>query len=463
MKDKETITIIQLSEGLFKAVQCLRCLNSRAEFSGFSLKELCPENDLSAEIVKLGFNADEIIAALPGNQATCRFLKIPGDNPEELEKISGLQASRYLPYPAEELATAYQIIRTDKEGFSEIILTIAHKSSITHYLNAPGSKPKKPAKLGIILSPYGVCNLFYEIEPKENSTVMLVELDNKRTELIVAEKGKMLFNHSINLETGVTGWEGALAEEINKTSDAFIKDARGERIERIILLSAKDIAQASILKIQQQAGIPLETLNYLERLNINPGPEIDPDCSFAGLIGLGLKSLPESLNILPKKIKENNLILARRNHRQKLAILAIGIIAAWFFGIISNLGNKTRLLHNLEKEINAISKEALPLEGIEKRFKLIGNNASRKDSPLDILYELHRLMPEQISLISLSYEEGKLVLLRGSATELDAVFNLASALGKSPAFSKFNIKIRFATRKKTQAGEVVDFEIGCSK
>lgn len=462
MKDKRSILIIQLSGKLLKTVNCLRRLNLRAEFKNFDLQEVPSGNNLSSQLIEAGFNSREIIAALPGNQATCRFLKIPGANQEELEKISILQASRYLPYPAEELVTAYQVIRSGQESFSDILLTIAHRNSITEYHDLL-KPPLKASKLDIILSFYGICNLFYEIEPKEAGTVMLIDLDNQRAELVIAAKGKIIFGRSTNLNNGIPGWEEALLTEITKTSDAFTRDIQGERIEKIVLLGAKNLTPESLLKFERQAGVPFEFLNYFEKLNIQPVPEAALNHSFASLIGLGLKSLPESLNILPKTAKETNARKSRRKERLKLGMLVLGSIIVSFLGISISLENKTRYLQNLEKETAKITAEARPLESIEKRFKLIENNAGKKDSPLDILYELHRLIPEQISLISLSYEENRRVVIHGRAADLNAVLNLVAALEKSPAFEKFNIKIRFATRKKIQTGEVVDFEIGCLK
>ena len=286
---------------------------------------------------------------------------------------------------------------------------------------------------------------------------MLIDAGGEQAELVIVENKKMLFSRSVKLGLAAQGWESLLAAEIVKTIDAFAKEAQGERIKKIVILGVKDIPQDSLLKIGQGSGAPAEFINYPERLNLKV------EDSFASLIGLGLESVPESLNILPKIIKERNLNLFRRKERLRLIALTLGIILVFFFGVAKNMDNKTIYLQRLSNQLSGIQKEARPLEGIEKRFKLIGNNAGRNDSPLDILYELHRVMPEQINLINLSYENARLVLLHGSASDLNSVFSLVSALEKSPVFTRFNIKIRFATRKKTQTGEIIDFEIGCTR
>ncbi|MDO8662641.1 MAG: PilN domain-containing protein [Candidatus Omnitrophota bacterium] len=453
-KNKKTIFIIQLSEAGLKIVKCLRH-NAQAEFLSLSLEKIASEKELSGVLNKQGFKSNEIIVALPSNQATCRFLKIPSQNPEEIEKISGLQAARYLPFPTEELVTAYQVIRAGQDNFSDIILTIAHKNAVSSYLNILADNPKC-AKLSIILSSYGICNLYYHLR-KETETIMLIDAEGEQAELVIAEDKKMLFSRSVKLNLGQAGWEKALAAEITKTVDTFLKEAQGKRIKKIIILGIKDISSDSLLKIGQEADATTEFLNYPEELKLKLGH------SFTSLIGLGLESLPESLNILPQKTKTRNLSLKLKNQQIKLGILIAGIIIAGFLGIAKNMDNKTIYLQRLKKQLSGVEKEARPLEGMEKRFKLIENNAGRTDSALDILYELHRIVPEHISLINFNYEENRLVLLHGSTSDLNSVFALVAALEKSPAFTKYNIKIKYATRKKIQTGEIIDFEIGCTR
>jgi Tfp pilus assembly protein PilN len=114
-------------------------------------------------------------------------------------------------------------------------------------------------------------------------------------------------------------------------------------------------------------------------------------------------------------------------------------------------------------ELAKIAKEAKPLEEIEKKFKALENKNQKKSSSLDFLHELYQVMPEQISLTNLNYEEDGKVILRGQAAELNSVFTFVSQLEKSQILKDFNIKMRYATQKRTQAGEVVSFEIICAK
>jgi len=462
-KNKKAIFILQLSEGRLKIVKYVRHLNTQTRITGVSLLEAPSWQEIGPALAKEGFSSNEVKIALPRNQATCRFLKLPAKDPQELEKISGLQAGLYLPYPAEDLVTAYQLIQTDKHGFSMIVLTICHKNAIANYLDLFSDKAKH-AQLSIILSSYGLCNLFYHLQPEENATVLLVDMDEQQAELVIVSRAKVIFSRSARIDKGLSGWGAALTTEITKTKDAFVKEGEGGQIGKIVILAAKDLRQEDIAKIGEEGGLPVEYLNYAERLHLKEAEtSLCLKYSFAGLLGLAIKDLPDSLNILPGALKEAKLKLRRRKEMVVPALLISGIFFAFFLGMARNLENKKIYLQRLEKQLSGITGEAKPLEDIEKRFRIIADNSRKKDSPLAILYELHHIMPVHASLINLSYEEGRLVVLRGETTDINDVFNLVPAMEKSPAFARFNIKIRFATRRKTQSGEVIDFEIVCAR
>ena len=132
-------------------------------------------------------------------------------------------------------------------------------------------------------------------------------------------------------------------------------------------------------------------------------------------------------------------------------------------GALKNLDNKAKYLARLKSELRQISNEAKPLENIEKRFRFLEKGAVKPESSLDILYELHKVIPQDVSLVTIDYEENKVIVLRGVAPELNSVFALVSEFEKSNVFSRFKIKVDYATQRKLVGGEAVDFQISCQR
>ena len=234
---------------------------------------------------------------------------------------------------------------------------------------------------------------------------------------------------------------------------------------KIVVLGARRVSDECAQILNRKIGIPAESLPF-DKISFsgNAAKNIsESDNSFASLIGLGLEDISASLNILPVQMKERFRVIAKRTKRIKFGLLLITIVLIWILGIAKTLDNKAKYLERLKMELNKISKEARPLEEVDKRFKFMETRLQKKPSSLDVLYELHQIMPQEVSLMNFDYEEGSELVLRGQAPELNFVFSFASQLQKSAVFKSFNIKIRHATKNKIIAGEVVDFEIAGKK
>jgi len=469
-QNKKAHFICQITDNFIKVIRCTPKGALRSEFSAIEAEPIPSGIDdkkladkLSQVLLKLGYSNNPIILSLPRSQITCRNLKVPSVSPREIERISNLQASHYLPYSAEELITSHMLINTDREGYSNIILVIAHRDIINRYMNI--FKELKPSKISIIPSSSGLANLCHYSLPDEQGPVMIVDIDLESVEFAIVAKDKLLFSRSFKLNNYVD-WEALFINEITKTRDSYIKEVSKETIRKIIFVGPKSIVSRCQEIMNKQADMPAEILAYSSRLKLSKlvaDKLAGLENSFASLIGLGLKEITVTLNLLPRDLKEKENKSVRTKEYLRIIALLLGIILIWVVSVARNLQNKQLYLKKLQLETARISQEARPLEDIEKKLSLLINKSQNKSSSLDFLHELYSIIPEQISLTNLSYEENSKVILRGEALDLNSVFTFVSELDKSSVFKKFNIKMRYATQKRTQAGEVVGFEINCTK
>ena len=468
-KNKNMVFVCQITENFIKVIKCTS-KGLKKEVAGLEIESITPDSDdkkiaekLSQLLLKLGYSNTAIILSLPRSQVTCRNLKVPSHVPQEIERISNLQASHYLPYSTDELITSYQLIDTDKDGYSNIVLIVAHKDVVNRYTNI--LKELKPAKIYIIPSSNGIANLYNYVSSDEPGPVMIVDIDYQLVELTIALRDKLLFSRSFRL-TNYADWETLFVNEINKTKDAYLKEVSREAPVKIIFIGSDKIASRCCEIINKQGNIPAEVLSYATKVKFSKkiaDKILSSENSFASLIGLGLKDVPLTLNLLPRDIKEKDNKNLQIKQYFRLASLIIAIILIWAVAIAKNMDNKEKYLQRMRAELVKISHEAKPLEEIEKKFKLLENKSQRKSSSLDLLHELYQVMPGQVSLTNLNYEENNKIMLRGQTAELNSVLAFVSGLDRSQVFKKFNIKMRYATQKKTQAGEVVSFEINCTK
>jgi hypothetical protein len=444
---------------------------NRREFSAAHEEQLPSnaDNDALSERIreafkKLGYNTEPAIVSLPRSSVASRYLKVPTQIPREIEKIVSLQASKYLPYSANELNSGFQIIDIDKDGSANLNLIIVQKETVGRFIGI--FKEIKTPKLTVTLNSLGLSSLYRYLAPKEEGPVMLVDIDSQQAELAITLNQKLIFSRSFKFDKSAPHREDLFMDEINKSNSVYLKEIGRQVPLKIVFLCASRLSQELSEIIKQKTNLPVEKLFITEKVNFSQEARnsiLAGDDSFAGLIGLGLDEIPEEMNLIPVQMKESALGISRRKEYLRLFLVICAIILILWLGTAKNLENKAAYLKQLKTELNAFSQEAKPLEEIEKRFRLLESYTKRGISGLDVLVGIHQAIPEQISLVSLSYDENGEIIMRGQAKELNFIFEFVSRLESSEIFKKFNIKVRYATKKKSLAGEIVDFEIACAR
>lgn len=464
-KNKNYIFIIQITEFCLKIAKYCRILNKREliDFEFTSLVSGLNDKDLQQKVklllVKLGYNNNSVILSLPRHQATCRYIKVPAKTPSEIEKIIPFQASKYLPYPPQELITSYQVVSGDKDGYSYINLNIVHNDLISGYVSLFDSLGIK--NFSIVLNSHGLCNLYNESDIKPAFVNMVVDLDGNYVELAIVSQKKLLFSRSVKISVQ-QNLENILEEEIKKTNSAYLKETGQPAVEKVIIFTNKNILTQGL---SEKLSIPIELFNRGEKFyssDVNEKIKTS-DVSIAGLIGLGLKGLGVELNILPLRIKEERSRVFKKKEFIRSAVMVSLAALTLALAITKDLDNKKKYRQKLETELSKISKEAKTLEELERRFGILEAQAKYKLAVLDTIYELYEVMPKDIYLSSFVYEDDNQITMRGQTQELNCVLELVSGLEKSKAFGKFSSKLRYATKKKIQTGDIIDFEIVCAK
>lgn len=452
--------LCQVKDDNILLIKCALLNGTNRQFLSFTQGSL---KELPKLLKKLEYNNERVILTLDRIQATCRSLKVPAQSTQEIEKIISLQASRYLPYPANELITGYQVVSTDDKGYSQVVLTVAHKEVIERYLrllNGVGVND-----IQIALNTYGILNLYKRVLPEEAGVSMLLNISNGDAEVAFVRQDKLIYSRAFKINTE-QNFEKAIVDELNKTNSAYLKETQEKSATQIILLGTDETTRQLAVTLGVGLNLAVKTVDYLNKIEITPkfSEEIrGSESLISGLMGLGLELLPDSLNLIPQSIKEKQkkMQLSKKYTQKGLIILVIFFI--FMGGLSLNLFNKSRYLNRLKSDLAKIEKEARPLEDIEARFSLQRERLKHKPSCLDMLYEVNQVMPPEIYLTNFSYEENNQLLLRGQAPELSYILAFVSNLEKSTVFRKFNIKVRYASKRSVQAQETIDFEIECGR
>lgn len=180
--------------------------------------------------------------------------------------------------------------------------------------------------------------------------------------------------------------------------------------------------------------------------------------SSESLTGLCRFKFQESLNFLPSSIKEKKRKLSLKKEYVKISLFCFLSLSIFSLGLAITFYNKKDYLNRLKSELNKISSDAGEIEAMKKVLAAIDLQISKRKI-MDVIHELYHLIPLDISLVRFIYDDEGVITLRGRAQDLSSVFNFIPLLERSEVFK--NAKVRYATKRKTQAGEIIDFEIIC--
>ena len=223
-------------------------------------------------------------------------------------------------------------------------------------------------------------------------------------------------------------------------------------MEKIVILGKSESAEKLSRFLHNACSVKVETYAGEER--------VSSEFSLAAVAGF-CRGVPEdSLDLVPPEIKARRKELAKKHRRIRTA--AVLGMAAVIFACAATVHkmNKQRYLSMLTLELRKEAQAAQPLEEKEHRLSLFRSRTMAGPAVTAMVAELHRIIPADVTLSGLSYEDGQLTL-RGEASAMDTVLSLEGLFSQSAVFGKFSSKVRYVTRKNTQKGQLLDFEL-CS-
>lgn len=479
-KKKRFISGIELTEDWLKLVRLRygsggkEIVGLRARYiQGKSDKEISKEIADIASSLKISKNYDYINASIPRQQAVVRFLKLPSAEPKEVEKIMAFQAIKEIPYSPEETIVDFQIIGLDENNFSKVLLTIVHTGIVERYLRIFKAARIEPEKL--TLSSQAISSFYSEFSPFPNETALLIDIDYSITSLEVVSQSKIIFSRSIyigsseladkELNNSADNRWRKLLDEVGRSLELYRKGMIYQKVDKMIFLNSDMTVPGLEELFRGEFSVPVEVLKTSQRLppikeSLDLFDYRDNRLSLAGVVGLALKKTDAGIDLLPRQIKTEKLILRQRS--KIIAGLAFTLVI--FFGLsgfyFAKLHRTESYLKQLNIEIKETESEAKGIRLLLGQTQLIRNGLDVSSSGIEVVTELYEIVPPEISLTFLELEEKEKLILRGVASTMSDIFKLSAALEESNRFK--SIELKYAAQKKIRGVELTNFQLVCS-
>ncbi len=409
-----------------------------------------------------------IIDAITSDMIITKNIEIPSVNAGEIKEIVNLQASRHTPYSREEIIIDYVDIGSYKNSYTKVLLVIVTRNIVKRHfeiLNRTGRRLEK-----VTLAPEGLArsaSKILKVETKD-SPANIVHIDASSTDFIIVFKDKTVFVRNIpigaqHLVSKEERYQVRFVEEIKRSLEAY----QSENIEKapasLLLTGAVEELKGMDAILGNAVHLPATIMPYSKNLIISDkaqeGISAAKQSSFLNVIAPIFAYEELKVDLIPEEVKLRRSLEERGKDLIKTGIFILTIFVLVFSILISKIYFKSTYLKNLNNKYQPLNQEAQKLENDFTSVGLIRGYLSGRGYSLEVLAELHKIIPPDLRLNNIRFDEKEKLSLRGTAASMSIVFSFVGDMEKSKYFKE--VKASHTTKRKEGSRDVTDFEIIC--
>lgn len=415
---------------------------------------------IGAIIKKNRILPSDIQSFIPRHEVTARHLELPAVDANEIRKIIELQAVKQTPYAAEEIVFDYEVLEVFPEGYSSVILVIAHRDIVANYL-------KFFAQLGLAVPTLGV-STFGSAEwaaagcdAKPDEVFIVLDVGHANTDFAVCKRGRVLFSQ--NLSSGQERFQNPPAEWEDKFSAEFsraLQIYRSEEIDKDPVLLV--VEGASALHPEFEAKLRALSGVEVKRAPLDPAAaemvgEVAAFRSCTALAGWASSSRAIPVNLIPQEVVIKASLLQKGRNLLVTGVLALSIFIVSLVTVAAKHYERISYLDWLKSQTSMTAAPAAEVRATAQKAESILRIAEIRNAFFTQTVEVSQLLPNQIYLTELQItKEGKL-LMQGRAESMSHVLAFVEEMKKHEVFRQTETK--GLTKRIVNNQEVVDFEI----
>lgn len=409
-----------------------------------------------------------VIDVVPSNMVITKNVELPSTDPREIREIINLQAGRHTPYSREEIIVDYVDVDVYKHSYTKILLVIVARNVIKRHFeifNKAGLKLEK-----VLFAPEGLArslSKFMKIETAE-LPVSVVHVDGEFSDFTVVFRNKVAFIRSISigarhLTTGEEEYWTRFAEEIRRSFETYQSEDVEKTPDSLILTGAVEELKTLDAVLSQAIHLPVKVIPYLQNLPSSNGALQAASSlkrsSFLDVIAPLIVLEEMKMDFIPEDVRLRRSLEKRGRELIKTGIFVLSIFVLVFFILLSDIYIKSAYLKTLNTKYQALDREAEKLEKDFIRASTVKDYLVMRGYSVEILTELHAMIPADLELDDLRFDEQGKFSIRGTAKSTSTIFSFVDNIEKSKYFKE--AKTRYTTKRREGSRDVTDFEINC--
>ena len=395
------------------------------------------------------------ILIIPTYQCIIRYVVLPSANPVEIDKMLEFELPNIVPYNTQSWVWDFSIIDQQQDGASKILVVISPSSIIEDYLKTLLSLSIKPEVITTSVM-FHTWLLSREKSLLESRSLGCFCLNEDQADFSIIENGRITFLRGVRLKKEFCENTRFIEAEIRR-SLSIVKEQGFASYPNLFFafnLNGSGVDYANI--IEKVSGIPTKDIkpgvSYNKRLSIT-GRLIATSPDDYSLFSPG----NAQINLLPKHLKEKHCRSKKRKQMVLHALKVCFVLLLMFFSIKTSIWRKSRMLERYEQRLSAITPMAEKLQFLQQQLAIIEGQLRGSASTLDIISELYKVLPKDITIHYLDIDQNRKTIIRAQAGFLSQAFDCINLLEQSDYFT--NVRQRYATQRRLQDSVLIDFEI----
>ncbi len=395
-----------------------------------------------------GLADDALHYVLPRHEAAARIVELPSQNADELRGMVHLSAEEIVPYPLDELLTAYTVLEALPGGSSRVLAVVVKKSVVESALNVIAAAGLQVEQ--VLFSTAALITALDRASLPTAAAVLHVLPDG--FEVAVLREGSLASSRGLSMTIG-TAPSADVVNDLVSEFRASLGSSRRESPDAApvseILLSSTGVDTTELLPaLQAVAGVP-----------VRPGHDLVAYGAIADAFGARRHHIaltPES------EIKRRAAAGMRSRLIRLAAAAAVGLAAT-----IALYGQTVMQRRAYVSELDARAEQMRPLARtlLNKRqqLRLIEERVDRSLSPLRLLEQVTELAPDDgLNISRIAFDRTTGLVVSGSATDpklFDGLIDSIRGTGAAsfPQFARARELYRTARTERGQ--QVWDFAV----
>lgn len=409
-----------------------------------------------------------VIACLPRQQVTVRYLSLPSQRKQELQEMARMAIHRQLPYPPEEIVSDSLILEKNPDGYTRVMAVVAQVQTVRRTLSILEGAKILPEKL--VLSSLATYALFIhhsaESFQTEPSSVALLNINASSVDVGVVSGPHLIFSRSlVRDETEVASWPEKIFSDFRLSLFTYNQENPESPIRQIVLLGNPIEAERLKKFLEKEFPVPVRYLSAVDVLPSMPGIVIPEqmkiwNTSFSAVLGApGLLRAP-TINLLPpelQKVREEKVL---QHQWIFLSALLLSALLCCILRLSFDCWVRWRYLQGeLNGRVHAADKQTRALKLQKDKIVALRKFLQEKPDSLLLLKTIQDVFSEEVALTSLLLDRQGILTIQGNASNLEAVVNSVKLLEHSGKFRKSELKSSFLQKQRDQ--ERINFLIQC--